>query len=115
MGRTRRIGPTTRGTTSRLPVRLPGPLGIDAGERVREAVGVALAAHLAVGDDVDARAFHIADRQKRRVVLRLLEPELGHAPDLLRADARRKASAQQVAVDEPIGLRMAPDHRGRQD
>ncbi len=47
-------------------------LGVDALQREGETVGVALAADLAVGDDVDAGAFHVADREDRGVVLRLL-------------------------------------------
>ena len=66
-----------------------GIVDVDAFKRGREAVGVALAPHLAVGDDVDAGALHVADRDHRRIVLRLLE-EIGvHPPDLERARARR--------------------------
>ena len=68
-----------------------GLVEVDAVERGREAVAVALAAHLAVGDDVDARTFHVGDGKPRRVVLRLLEIRLGDAPQLAGADARRQA------------------------
>ena len=61
---------------------LAEPLAVDAVERVRELVRVAFAADLAVGDDVDAGALLLADRDERRVVLRLLEPLGRHAPDL---------------------------------
>jgi hypothetical protein len=47
---------------------------IDPREGGRKAVRVALAADLAVGDDVDAGALHVADRKARRIVLRLFEP-----------------------------------------
>ena len=61
---------------------------VDPVERSREAVAVALAPHLAVGQDVDARPLHVGDREPGRVVLRLLEIRLGDAPQLPRADAR---------------------------
>ncbi len=48
-----------------------GIVDVDAFERGGEAVGVALAAHLAVGDDVEAGALLVVDREQRRVVLRL--------------------------------------------
>ena len=50
---------------------------VDAFERGRETVGIAFAPHLAVGDDVDAGALHVADRDQRGVVLRLLEKGSG--------------------------------------
>jgi hypothetical protein len=46
---------------------------VDALERGGEAVGVALAAHLAVGEDVQPRALLVADGDEHGVVLRLLE------------------------------------------
>ena len=73
---------------SLLPARLddhPGRLDVDPLERADEAVGVALAAHLAVRDDVDAGALHVADGVERGGVLRLpaappaAAPEVGHA------------------------------------
>ncbi len=99
--------------------RMPGAVqalarlvDVDALERGGEAIGVALAADLAVGDDVQARFFLRANRQDGRVILRLREQGLGHAPELLRAQARRKALAELVAVDQPLGLRIAADERG---
>ena len=112
----RRILPTTRGTG----VRAPGAVGdrrrvvvVDAVERGGEAVGVALAAHLAVGDDVDAGALHVADREERGVVLRLLEVRLRDAPQLVHAHARHHGR-EHGAVDQPVGLRVAADDGGRQ-
>jgi hypothetical protein len=87
---------------------------VDAVERRREAVGIALAAHLAVGDDVDAGAFLVADRDDRRVVLRLFEERAVDPPQLLGADARRDQLAQPPAIDQPIGLGVAPDQGRRQ-
>jgi hypothetical protein len=53
---------------------------VDALERGGESVGVAFAADLAVGDDVDAGALLVADREQRGVVLRLIEPGRLDAP-----------------------------------
>ena len=85
-------GPTTRGTgfgwpSGRAPSRV---VEVEPLERVGEAVRVALAPDLAVGDDVDAGVLHVADREQRRVVLRLLEPARVDAPEL---DGRRRAAA----------------------
>jgi hypothetical protein len=78
-GRVRRILPTTRGTGVICPSA--SALRRDARDRAlqrrRKAVRVALAPHLAVGDDVDPGLLQVADREQRRVVLRLLEEFLG--------------------------------------
>ena len=74
-GRVRRILPTTRGTgvfVARARLDVAGVGRVDALERGGEAVGVALAPHLAVGDDVDAGPLHVADGEQGGVVLRLL-------------------------------------------
>ena len=86
---------------------------IDALERGGEAIGVTLAAHLAIGDDVDAGALHVADRQQRRVVLRLGEVRFGDPPQLLQAHARHHGG-EHGAVDKPVGLWVAAHDRGRQ-
>ena len=44
-------------------------VGVDTFERGGEMVRIALAALLAVADDVEAGALLVADRQQRRVVL----------------------------------------------
>src|SRR4051794_12856354 len=59
-----------------------GRVEVDAVERRREAVRVALAPHLAVRDDVDAGALHVLHGKPRRIVLRLLEEPLVDAPQL---------------------------------
>ena len=82
---------------------------VDAIERVREFVRIAFAANLAVRDDVDAGALLVADRVERRLVLRLLEALRRHAPNFVHADARRHHLREARAVDEPVGLRVAPD------
>jgi hypothetical protein len=46
---------------------------VDAGERGREPVRVALAALLAVGDDVEPRPLLVSDRDQRGVILGLLQ------------------------------------------
>ncbi len=51
--------------------RRAGIVDVDAFERGGEAVGVALAPHLAVGDDVEAGALLVVDGEQGCVVLRL--------------------------------------------
>ncbi len=85
---------------------------VDALERGGEAVRVALAAHLAVGDDVQPGALLVGDRQPRRVVLRLLEIARIDPPQLRRPHARREAPAQLLAVDQPVRLRVGADEAG---
>ena len=50
-----------------------GIVDVDTFERGREAVGIAFAPHLAVGDDVEPGLLLRADRQQGRVVLRGFE------------------------------------------
>ena len=91
-----------------------GVVEVDAGERVGEAVGVALAPHLAVGDDVEPGPLLVADREQRRVVLRLLEPLRVDPPQLERPHAGREARGELLAVDEPVGLGVGADEaRGK--
>ena len=115
----RRIGPDDArhrlelaGRARRRPA---GIVVVDALERRREAIGIALPAHLAVGDDVDAGLLLVADGEERRVVLRRFEKRLGHAPDLARADARRNERRELRAVNEPLGLRIGAHERRRQE
>ena len=84
--------------------RRAGVVEIDAFERGREAVRVALAPNLAVGDDVEAGVLLRADREQSRVVLRLLEKRFSDAPELLRADAGREAPRELRAIDQPFRL-----------
>ena len=67
---------------ARAVERDAGLVEVDAVERGREAVRVALPAHLAVGDHVDAGALHVLHGEPGRVVLGLLEVRLGHPPEL---------------------------------
>ncbi len=89
-----------------------GIVEIDAVQRGGEAVGVALAAHLAVSDDVEAGALLIADGEDRRVVKGLLAPGLVDAPQLGGAHARREAAGELHLVDEPVGLGVGADETG---
>ena len=88
-------------------------LGVDAAERRCEAVRIAFAAHLAVADEVDPRLLLIADGDERRRFLRVGEPRFGDTPQLALANARRQARLEALAVDEPVGLRIAADDRRR--
>jgi hypothetical protein len=89
-----------------------GLVEVDAVERRREPVRVALAPYLPVGDHVDAGALHVLDGEPRRVVLSLLEVGLRHPPELPRPHAGRQPLAEPFAVDEPARLRIAADdHR----
>ncbi len=54
--------------------RCAGVIDIDTLQGGRKAVRVALAAHLAIGNDVQTCALLIANREDRGVVLRLLQP-----------------------------------------
>jgi hypothetical protein len=90
-----------------------GTRHVDALQRGREAVRVALAPDLTVRDDVDARPFHVPDGDHRGIILRLLQPGLGDPPHALEAHAR-DALRQHRAVDKPVGLGIATHHRGRQ-
>src|SRR5205814_4534738 len=64
---------------------------------------------------VEAGVFLGADGKPRRIVLRLGEERFGNAPELSRADARREASCELRAVDEPFRLRVtAYEGRGKQ-
>ena len=98
----------------RLRSHLAGMLGIDPFQREREPVGIAFAPDLPVGDDVDPRALHLADRQYGPIVLRLFEQRLGDTPDLVRMSARHAVLLQRRAIHQPIGLRIASNNCRRQ-
>jgi hypothetical protein len=88
-------GPRSRGTTEKPPAAIHGlawVLDVDDLERGGEAVGIAFAPHLAVGDDVDAGPLHVADRDDGRVVLRFGKEFARHAPELGLAHARHLRS-----------------------
>ena len=62
--------------------RVAGIVEVDAVKRRGEAVGIAFAPHLAVGDDVESGALLVADRDQGGVVLRLLQPFRRDPPEL---------------------------------
>ena len=79
---------------ARAVERAAGIVDVHALERGGEAVGVALAPDLAVGDDVEARLLLRADGEQRRIVLRLLQEGFGQrATALARARAAGSAPA----------------------
>ena len=84
---------------------------VDAFERGGEAVGVALAPDLAVGDDVEPGLLLRPDGEQRRVVLRFGEKASGTRHSSLRAHARRETPGELLAIDQPLGLRIAADER----
>jgi hypothetical protein len=101
-----RPGPPDPPHHARHRVRVPRPIErcsglveVEAVERVRKAVRVALAPNLAVGDDVDSGFFHVADGQPGGVVLCLDEPLLVDPPELARRNARRQPTGQLLAID----------------
>ena len=112
----RLILPTTRGTQNRivLPVDTGGVVVVDAQKRGGEPIGIAFAAYLAVGNDVDAGAFHVADGEDGGVILRLLEIRLRNAPHFTQSHSRHDMLAQHFPVDEPIGLRVTSHDGCRQ-
>src|SRR2546422_3750339 len=65
---------------ARAVERSAGMVDIDAFERGGEAVGIAFAPDLAVGDDVEAGPLLRPDGEQRGVVLRLGEIGLGNPP-----------------------------------
>ena len=71
-----------------------------------EAVRVAFAALLAVGNDIEAGSFLVADGKRVRIVLRLFQKFGSHAPQLPSPHAWRKAAGKPLTVDQPIRLRV---------
>jgi hypothetical protein len=91
-----------------------GIVEVDAVEGGCEAIGIALPPHLAVGDDVDAGPLHVLDGEAGGVVLGLLEELLWNPPKLARPHPRRQPRSEPFPVDQPVGLRIAPDDGCRQ-
>ncbi len=92
----------------------PRPCRIHPLQRQDEAVGIALPADLAVGDDVDAGALHVFDGQAGGVVLGLGQDLRSRSPDVRRIDAGHVVAPQPVLIDQPVRLRIAADHGRRQ-
>jgi hypothetical protein len=72
---------------------------IDPLERGGEAVRVAFAALLSVGDDIEAGLFLVADSKKGRIVLCLLQEFRRDAPQLPRPNTRRKTPSKLLTID----------------
>src|SRR5437879_11726699 len=96
---------------ARAVERGAGGVDLDAFERGGEAVGIAFAPDLAVGDDVEARPLLRPDGEQRGVILRLGEIGLGDPPQLFRAHAGRKAPGELFPVDQPFGLGITSHQR----
>jgi hypothetical protein len=85
---------------------------VDPCKRGGEAIGVALAALLAVGNDVKPGAFLIADGQQRGIILRRFQPLRIDQPEIVRAYPRHHFSEPR-AIDQPFGLRVRADQGRR--
>src|SRR5262245_10382335 len=94
--------------------RCAGIVDVNAVERGRKAIRVALAPDLAVGDDIEPGLLLRPDREQGRVVLRLLDPRLGNSPKFLRADTWWETPSELSAIDQPFRLRIATD-QGREE
>jgi len=71
---------------------------------VAKAVGVDFRAAISPSvDDVDAGALHVADRDQRCVVLRLLEELLGTRHILRNAHAWHGLRFEHAEIDQPVG------------
>ena len=80
----------------------------------REMVRIALPPDLAVGEDVESGPFLGPDRDQGRVVLRFGQELRRRSPQFPGPYARREPAGELRAVDQPVGLREAPDERGRE-
>ncbi len=87
---------------------------IDAFERGGEAIRIAFAPHLAVGDDIDAGPLHITDGDDGGVVLRLLKILLRHAPHLFRRTRARPSTASSGSTSQSGWGYLADDGRREQ-
>src|SRR5438132_13333436 len=96
---------------ARAVERSAGMVDMDAFGRGGEAVGIAFAPDLAVGDDVEAGPLLRPDGEQRGVVLRLGEIGLRNAPQLFSTHARRKAPGKLFPVDQPFGLGITSHQR----
>src|SRR5437899_7646283 len=83
---------------ARAVQRAAGMVDIDAFERGGEAVGIAFAPDLAVGDDVEAGPLLRPNGEHCGVVLRLGEMRLGNPPQLFCPYAGRKAPGELFPV-----------------
>ena len=94
---------------------LSGAVDVDAVERGREAVRVALAADLAVGDDVESDALLLVHGEGDGVPLGFGEVLLVDPPQVVGADPHGQVAVESLPVDQPRRLGPAADERGGQD
>jgi len=102
--------------------RIGVPAAVECGSRIftiyafknrGKPVGIALPAYLAVSDDVETRSLLIADCEQGSVVLCLLESFRSDAPQLTCPHTRWEARRKLGAIDQPVGLRIRANERGR--
>ena len=84
---------------------------VDPIERGGEAIRIALAADLPIGNDIEPGVFLRLDGHQRGIVLRLRQIRLRYAPQLECPHPRREAPGEPLAVDKPLRLRIASDKR----
>ena len=84
-----------------------GIVDVHAFQRGGEAVGIALAADLSIGENVQPGSLLGADGEQGRVVLCFLQPRVGYPPQLPGTGSRWEATAELGTIDEPVGLRVA--------
>ena len=89
-----------------------GMFQIETSERRRKVIGIAFPSHLTVGNDIDAGALLISDREQSGVVLRLDEPRFGDTPDVACTHTRHDLGFEQIVIDQPGRLRIAADDGG---
>jgi hypothetical protein len=76
---------------------------------VAKPVGVALPAHLPVGQDVQAGLLLRPDGEQGRIVLRLGQVLRVDPPQLAGPDPGREPVPEAFPVDQPAGLRVTAD------
>ncbi len=93
-----------------------GIVDVDTFKRGREPVGIAFAAHLAIGDDIETGALLIANCNQGGIVLAMPAAISGRDAlfQRLRPVRGRKTAGKPFAIDQPIGLRHGPDQRNGQ-
>ena len=99
---------------SRPVHRFARVVDIDSAKRCRNPVRIAFATNFAIGDDVDARPFHVADREQGCIVLGVFEQVRVDAPHFECAHPRWKASFEVGAINQPFRLNVTSDDGGGQ-
>jgi hypothetical protein len=86
--------------------------GIDTLKRGGKAVRIAFAPLLAVGDDIEAYALLIPDREKCCLILFCFKSLRIDQPEIIHPYARHHLR-QPCAIDQPLRLRIGTDERRR--